>query len=57
MEMRIVEMVGGVSECVDFKLLEKILRNLGEEPVNYHASFNSTLRVENKNNSIDVGVV
>lgn len=29
MKMRIIEMVGGISECVNFKLLKEILGDFG----------------------------
>lgn len=55
--MRVIEVISCVSEGVDFKLLEKILRDLVEKPVYYHTALNATLRVADKNHSLDIRVI
>jgi hypothetical protein len=48
MEMWVVEVICRVAEGVDFEFGQKILGHFLEEPVDYHAAFNSALAVEDE---------
>ena len=47
--MWVIEVVGCVSEGVDFEFSEEILGQFLQEPVDYHATFDTALTVENEN--------
>jgi hypothetical protein len=46
-------MVCGIAECVDFELLEQVVRHFVQEPVQDHASFDPALRVQDEDNLFD----
>lgn len=43
-------MIGDIAKGIDFELLEVLKGHFVQEPVNDHSSFDSSLRVENKDN-------
>ena len=46
--MWVIEVICGVAEGVDFEFGQKILGHFLEEPVDYHAAFDSALAVEDE---------
>jgi hypothetical protein len=54
---RVVEVVGGGAEGVDFKFLEEMLWEISEEPVNCEGAFDSALRVQDQDNFVVGGVL
>jgi hypothetical protein len=55
--MWVVHVVGGISKSVDLKLIQQVLGNLIKKPVDDHAALDSTLRVDNKNDFVVLGVL
>ena len=55
--MRVVEVIGGVAEGVDFEFGEKVLRDFLEEPVEDHTAFDAALGVQDEDHFGEVGLV
>ena len=55
--MWVVEMVGCVTEGVDFEFGKEVLGKFLQEPVDDHTTFNATLAVKNEDYFVEIGVV
>lgn len=54
--VRIVPVVGRISEGIDLQMLENLLGHLGQEPVNYETSLNAPLTVHNEDNLVKLRI-
>ena len=51
--IRVAEVVGNDAECIDLQILQQILWDLVEKPINDHASLDATLRMQDQDHSFD----
>jgi hypothetical protein len=57
MQMGIVEMIGSVSERINFKFSKEVLGKFLQEPVDDHPSFDTALAVKDEDNFAEFGLV
>lgn len=55
--MWVVEMVGCVSESIDFEFGKEVLGQFLQEPINDHPSFDTALAMEDEDNFAEFGLV